>query len=103
MGGAIIWGFRLKVLKSRQQAPKEGVYANPHVTKLRLNYSFSPSRNGILKQSIRVLLMSTIQVMCLLDSLPGPEGKQLCHNQPGWLVGWFFALCNYHVPACFCV
>ena len=42
-----------------QQAPSGVVYAKPHITKLRLNYSFGSPRNEILNQVIRNHLIST--------------------------------------------
>lgn len=40
------------MLKTRQQGQNEVTYAKPHVTKPRLNYSFSSLRNEIASQSV---------------------------------------------------
>lgn len=48
--------------------------AKPHITKPRLNHSFSSPRNGILSQSIRNRLASTSEVICLTELL-SPKGK----------------------------
>ena len=41
------------MLKARQRAQNGVAHTKPHITKLKLNYSFSFPRNGILNLSIR--------------------------------------------------
>ena len=46
-------------------SPQKVADDKPHITKLRLNYSFRSLRNGILNRSIGNLLISTRWVICL--------------------------------------
>ena len=56
----------------KQQSQNGVAYAKPHITKPRLNYSFSSSRNGILNQSIRSCLNSA-KVLWLTDPCHSPK------------------------------
>lgn len=57
--------------------PQKAVaYANSHVTKLRLNYRFDSSTDGIVNWSTRSCLISTSE----MGSLPSPTGKLLPNN-----------------------
>lgn len=53
--------------KNRPQPQNDGTYAKPRVTTLKLNYSFSPSRNEILNHSIRNHLVSTCELTSMTD------------------------------------
>ena len=55
------WNSSFPVLKTRQHAQYGVAYANPYITKPRLNLvnGFSCPRNGILNQSMRNHLIST--------------------------------------------
>lgn len=55
------------LFKARQQAPNGVAYAQPHIPKLRLHYGFSSPRNAILSLSIRSHLISTSEVICLIE------------------------------------
>ena len=73
----VLWGFyfSLYIVKNKQQVQNGIIYAKPHSTKPKLNYSFSSPRNGILNQSIRNCLVSSREKIYLTDPLPSPRGK----------------------------
>lgn len=53
-GGEDISKYHLLTVKKTRQQTQNGVaHTKPHVSKPRLNYSFVPSRNRILNQSIK--------------------------------------------------
>lgn len=78
----IISPLSFVVLKTRQQAPNGVTYCKPHVSKLRLHYSFGSSRNGILTQSIRNGLTRTGVVTCLIDPCRPLKESNLAVTNP---------------------
>lgn len=62
------------MLKTRRQAPNGVTYAKSHIAKWGLNLiTVLALRNGILKQSIKNLLISTGEAICLRDACYAPE------------------------------
>ena len=73
-------------LKTRQQAPNGVTYAKPHITKPRLNCSFTSPGNGTLHQSIRNLLIRRSEEICPIDP---------CQS----LKESYLAITNQHLPS----
>ena len=74
------------MLKTRQQAQNGVTHAKPHITKLKLNYSFSSPRNGILNLSL----------VKPDRPLPSVKGSDLATPST-------FCHCTFLVPPSFCL
>ena len=81
-------GVFVPLLKTRQQAQNGVTYAQPHITKLRLNsHSFGSPRNEILNCSSRNHLMSSSYVICIKSPCyPLKESSLAIANLLLWLV-----------------
>lgn len=70
-------------IKNETAGPNEVIYAKPHTTKPKLNYSFHSPRSGFLNQSIRNPMISpnwSNQVICLIDPYHPLKASKLAIN-----------------------